>query len=145
MFRSPHTISGKEQQRQPIPIACTIDRQYSIPVLSQSIEIVMIGHNDDDKSEIQIPLDTPMRLALEDHDILEEVFQQLLPTGIDTENLPEFRIARNALAQAARTCKAFNLPATNVLWRFMDSLVPLFMILQSSGRYGDDYVRGTYF
>lgn len=81
-----------------------------------------------------------MQLALENHDILEDIFRQILPK-IDTKSPAQVVTGRLTLARAARTCKAFNVPATNELWKFMDSLVPLFKLLRSARLENSSCVR----
>lgn len=57
------------------------------------------------------------------------MFQLILKDADVTAKLLEFIMdspnGRRSLARLARTCKAFKDPALNMLWRDLDSLVPL--------------------
>lgn len=55
-----------------------------------------------------------------------DVTAKLLEYIVDSPN------GRRSLARLARTCKAFKEPALNVLWRDLDSLVPLLSLLPNA-------------
>ena len=63
------------------------------------------------------------------------VFAHLFPGWLDSPLHPkceqEQRENRRALARATRTCRTFSEPALDVLWRALDHVNPLLMLLPS--------------
>ncbi|KAI0328281.1 hypothetical protein GY45DRAFT_1326547 [Cubamyces sp. BRFM 1775] len=83
--------------------------------------------------------------VLSNVDILDEIFQWFdyeLTHGHPLVDLVSFigytpppdveAVRRRSLASAARVCKAFHDPAIRVLWRQLESLLPLFSLIGSS-------------
>ncbi|TFY65326.1 hypothetical protein EVJ58_g2057 [Rhodofomes roseus] len=58
-------------------------------------------------------------------DVVDEIFQQLSPYAYTGDRIPDVEftescLAKKALAQCARACQAFQIPALKVLWREQD-------------------------
>jgi len=77
-----------------------------------------------------------MNQALSNPDILFEICQQVLPwrevsitDALGRRILVSERKARSTLASCARVSRVFSDPALRVLWRQMDTLLPLFNLL----------------
>lgn len=90
------------------------------------------------------PIMAPQPSVFSSTDILDEIFQwfdyehthghslvdTITRTGYDTSTDAEI-VRRKSLANAARVCKDFQEPALRVLWRQLESLMPLFIFLPS--------------
>ncbi|KAI0333335.1 hypothetical protein GY45DRAFT_1272531 [Cubamyces sp. BRFM 1775] len=64
-----------------------------------------------------------------------EIFSHLAPGPLRKTDTPQYRYhraqRRTALARAARVCRAWEVPALNVLWKVVDEIFDLLLILPS--------------
>jgi hypothetical protein len=75
-----------------------------------------------------MPSSPTASLVLVNGDILEHIFSFFDP-GFFDDVWDINRTTRKYLLSAALTCKPFFEPATNLLWKTMESMIPFFKIL----------------
>ena len=79
--------------------------------------------------------------ALRCQDILTEIFKHLSPGWLnewkrDPQYAQDQKTQRQALASAARVCRAFSGPALDVLWRVLDDVQPVLWLFPTFVRSG---------
>ncbi|OCH92360.1 hypothetical protein OBBRIDRAFT_717559, partial [Obba rivulosa] len=67
--------------------------------------------------------------ALGVYDILCNIFEELASTASISNAYQDMIEIRRTLARAARVCKAFYEPALKILWKELNSLMPLLQLL----------------
>ncbi|KDR85791.1 hypothetical protein GALMADRAFT_218880 [Galerina marginata CBS 339.88] len=78
--------------------------------------------------------------VLENFDLLENIFSFFEPpSDVSSASWALSLPGRQALLNAALTCKVFVDPAMDILWRSMDSLTPLVKILPTFVMIGTEY------
>lgn len=102
-----------------------------------------IGTNGNDIEDKQR---TPISRILKNRDVLSAIFEAFgLELGINGE-MNDGRQIRKNLKLAALTCSAFFEPASDCLWRIMDSFMPLLNLIPSFKEISGLYVsRGRRF
>ncbi|KAG6812432.1 hypothetical protein H0H92_002898 [Tricholoma furcatifolium] len=81
--------------------------------------------------------DTPSQQVLTNEELLQRIFEEFPFEPFDEQMN---NVTRSHLLRAALTCKAFVEPALNVLWKSINTFIPLFKLLPSFKIVQDDYV-----
>ena len=87
------------------------------------------------------PMADATQHALRCQDILTEIFKHLSPGWLDEwkrdpQCAQDQKTQRQALASAARVCRAFSDPALDVLWRALDDVQPVLWLFPTFVRSG---------